>query len=119
MRVRLPIGQPYQALLVSEQALATDQGQKYLYVVGKGNVAEYRRITVGRLHDGLRVVTGKLSPGEMVVVSGLQRIHDKSPVDPKPVPMPVPWASAASIDKSKTGADSEQKPAAEAKATGK
>ena len=119
VRVRLPIGQPYQALLVSEQALATDQGQKYLYVVGKGNVAEYRRITVGRLHDGLRVVTGKLSPGEMVVVSGLQRIHDKSPVDPKPVPMPVPSASAASIDKSKTGSGTEQKPAGLDKPTGK
>ena len=37
VRVRLPIGQPYRALLVPEQALGTDQGQKFVYVVDDQN----------------------------------------------------------------------------------
>ena len=57
VRVRLPIGQPYQALLVSEEALGTDQGQKFVYVVDKENKAQYRRVQVGKLQNGRRVVT--------------------------------------------------------------
>ena len=65
MRVRLPVGTPHKALLVAEQALGTDQGRKFLYVVKPGkdkdgkavpNAAEYRPVNVGALHDGLRVV---------------------------------------------------------------
>ena len=39
VRVRLPIGEPYRALLVAEEALGTDQGQKYVYVVDDDNKA--------------------------------------------------------------------------------
>ena len=54
MRVRLPVGNPHKSLLVAEQALGTDQGRKFLYVVKPGkdkdgkdvpNVAEYRPVT--------------------------------------------------------------------------
>jgi RND family efflux transporter MFP subunit len=85
VRVRLPIGIPHRAILVSEQALGTDQGQKFVYVVEKmaakvidgksvpvGEVA-YRRVKVGRLHDGLRVISEGLKADERVIVSGLQR----------------------------------------------
>ena len=63
MRVRLPVGTPHKALLVAEQALGTDQGRKFLYVVKPGkdkdgkpvpNTAEYRPVSVGALHDGLQ-----------------------------------------------------------------
>jgi RND family efflux transporter MFP subunit len=91
-RIRLPIGTPHKALLVAEQALARDQGQKYLYVVNDSNHVEYREVTVGRLYDGLREVTGKLAPGEKVVVTGLQRIRPGPDfmVEPEVVPMPIP-----------------------------
>ncbi len=112
VRIRLPMGAPHSALLVSEQSLARDQGQKFVYVVNqvvdekgkpvldeKGEVkyqAEYRQVKVGRLYDGLREVTDGLKPGEKVVVSGLQRIRPNMPVNPKepqiekvPVPKPV------------------------------
>jgi membrane fusion protein, multidrug efflux system len=84
VRIRLPIGAPHSALLVSEQALARDQGQKFVYVVtdvvqDEGKV-EYRQVKVGRLYDGLREVTDGLKPGEKVVVSGLQRIRPKMTV---------------------------------------
>ena len=63
MRVRLPVGTPHKSLLVAEQALGTDQGRKFLYVVKPGkdkdgkpvpNTAEYRPVSVGALHDGLQ-----------------------------------------------------------------
>ena len=56
VRVRLPIGEPYRALLVAEEALGTDQGQKFVYVIDQDNKAQYRRMEVGKLQDGRRVV---------------------------------------------------------------
>jgi RND family efflux transporter MFP subunit len=90
VRIRLPIGAPHQALLVAEQALGRDQGQKYLYVVDDYNKVEYRRVKVGRLYDGLREVTEGLSPGERVIVNGLQRVRPTVEVEPEEVKMPEP-----------------------------
>ena len=104
MRVRLPVGAPHQSLLVAEQALGTDQGRKFLYVVKPGkdkdgkavpNTAEYRPVSVGALHDGLRVVTEGLEPGEKVIVSGLQRLRPGIAVDPKPMTTPAPASPPA------------------------
>jgi RND family efflux transporter MFP subunit len=83
VRVRLPIGKPYRALLVSEQALGSDQGQKFVYVVDNDNKAQYRRVQVGKLQQGRRVIVEGLSTGERVVVSGLQRVRPGAVVEPK------------------------------------
>lgn len=96
VRIRLPIGNPYSATLVSEEALGTDQGQKFLYVVTDKNTVEYRRVRVGRLHEGLRVITEGLGPGEKVVVGGLQRVRPGVEVSPKVVEMPVVSRAPAS-----------------------
>jgi RND family efflux transporter MFP subunit len=87
VRIRLPIGEPYDAMLVSEEALGTDQGQKFVYVLGKDNKAEYREVKVGRLHGKLRVITGVLAT-DRIVVNGLQRVQKNMPVTPKDVDMP-------------------------------
>jgi len=89
VRIRLPIGNPYKAMLVSEQALNTDQGQKNLYVVDAANKVGYRRVKVGRLHVGLRIIAEGLAPNEKVIVSGLQRVRTGMEVDPKQVDMPA------------------------------
>lgn len=83
VRVRLPIGQPYSALLLREQAIGTDQGQKFVYVVTPQSKAEYRQIEVGKLHNGQRVVLKGLAAGERVVVSGLQRVRPGAEVSAK------------------------------------
>jgi RND family efflux transporter MFP subunit len=88
VRMRAPIGEPYRATLVSEEALGTDQGQKYLYVVNEKNHVEYRHVKVGSVHDGLRVISEGLTPSEKVIVSGLQRARPGGEVTPKVVPMP-------------------------------
>lgn len=116
VRVRVPLGQARPAMLVSERALGTDQGQKFLYVIadidGK-TVAEYRPVAVGSPQKGgLRVVMPEklmrtkeglrparpdefaqaedsIKPGDLVVVNGLQRVRPGSPVRTEIVPMPT------------------------------
>jgi RND family efflux transporter MFP subunit len=85
VRVRLPIGESYRAILVSEKALGTDQGQKFVYVVDAESKAQYRRVEVGKLQDSRRVVLKGLAEGERVVVSGLQRVRPGAVVQPKMV----------------------------------
>jgi multidrug efflux pump subunit AcrA (membrane-fusion protein) len=89
VRVRLPLGTPYQATLVSEQALSTDQGQKFVYVVNKAGKVDYRRVLLGRIHDGLRAVVAGLDKDDKVIVRGLQRVRPGMPVRYQLIAMPV------------------------------
>ena len=76
VRIRLPIGDPHPAVLVIDQAISSDQGLKYVYVIDVENQVQYRRITTGALQDdGLRVVTEGLNPDERIVVRGLQQVQ--------------------------------------------
>jgi multidrug efflux system membrane fusion protein len=95
VRIRLPIGQPRQAKLVIDRAIASDQGLKYVYVLGKDRKVEYRRITTGSLQeDGLRVITQGLSADDWVVVGSLQQIRPRMEVRPEQIPMPTLGRSA-------------------------
>lgn len=84
-RVRVSVGDKYQAVLVPERAIGTDQGQKYLLAVNDKNVVEYRAVTLGRLHDSLRVIREGLKPGELVIVNGIQRARPGLTVTPQRV----------------------------------
>src|SRR2546430_9680818 len=53
-RVRFPIGAPHRALLITDRAIDTDQGQKIVYAVAKDDKAVSRPVRLGALHDGLR-----------------------------------------------------------------
>ncbi len=89
-RVRVPIGEPHDALLVTERAIDTDQGQKILYVVNAKNEVMSRPIRMGALHSGLRVIESGINPGDRVIVNGLQRVRPGVVVEPKMAEMPVP-----------------------------
>lgn len=81
VRIRLPLGKPREALLVNERALGSDQGRKYLLIVGEDKKVEYRRVTVGPLQDdGLRVIESGLKPTDTVIISGLQLVRPKMEV---------------------------------------
>ncbi len=84
---RIRMGQPQagRVLLVSERAIGTDQDKKYVLVVGAGNKAEYREVTLGAAVDGQRVVRSGLKPGERVVVNGLQRVRPGALLQPQAV----------------------------------
>ncbi len=87
-RVRLPIGPPHPAVLVTDRAIDTDQGQKILYVVNNKNEVIARPIRVGLLHEGLRAIEDGVTPGERVIVNGLQTVRSGITVEPKLVGMP-------------------------------
>jgi RND family efflux transporter MFP subunit len=88
-RVRVPLGPPHQALLVSDRALDNDQGQKILYVVNGKNEVVSRPVRLGALHDGLRAIEDGLKPGERVIVNGLQLVKPGVTVEPKLASMPI------------------------------
>ncbi len=75
VRIRLPIGAEYEALMVPEQTLQTDQDQRFAYVVDADNKVVYRQVKVGRMHDGMRVVEGGIQKGEAVIITGIQRVR--------------------------------------------
>ena len=75
------------ALLVNERAVGTDQDKRYVIVVGAGNQAEWRPVTLGASVNGLRVVTSGLKGGERIVVGGVQRVRPGSVLAPKDVAM--------------------------------
>jgi RND family efflux transporter MFP subunit len=75
IRVRLPIGEPHQALVIPESAINTDQGRKFVWVVNDKKQATYTSIDVGSPYPGeRRVVESGLNTGDRVIVSGLQRV---------------------------------------------
>jgi RND family efflux transporter MFP subunit len=74
-RVRVPVGAPAPTLLISERAVETDQGQKFVLVVGADQVASYRTVTLGETVDGKRVIKDGLKAGDRVIVNGLQRVR--------------------------------------------
>ncbi len=88
-RVRLLNGQTHGALLVTDRAIDTDQGQKIVYVVNDKNEVVSRPISVGALHDGLRVIEEGVQPGERVIVNGLLQVRPGITVEPKLVDMPI------------------------------
>lgn len=69
-------------LLIDDTAVGSDQDKKYVMVVGVDKRAVYRRIELGPMVDGLRVVRSGLSANEQIVVSGLQRIRPNDLVTP-------------------------------------
>jgi len=91
VRVKLPISQPHQALLVIDQAITSIQGRKNLYVLDADNKVQELPVTIGQLQsDGLRVVQGKgLDDQTRVVVSKLLQVRPKMQIQPVLQPMPT------------------------------
>jgi RND family efflux transporter MFP subunit len=86
-RVQLLGGNEYSAILIEDRAVNTDQSQKYVFVLGPNNVIEYRRVKLGRVIDGLRVVREGLKSGDVIVVNGAQRVHPGITVNPQKIQM--------------------------------
>lgn len=86
-RVQLLGSSEYTAILIDDSAVNTDQNQKYVFVLGAGNQVEYRRVQLGRIIDGLRIVRDGLKSGETIIVSGAQRVHPGVTVTPQKVSM--------------------------------
>ena len=82
-RVRVPVDTRADMLLVTERAVAQDQGGNYLLVVNSENMVEQRSITTGPRIDGLVVIEEGLQKEDRVVVKGVQRARPGSAVTPE------------------------------------
>jgi len=94
-RLRLPGSGQYRAILVPDEAIGSDQSQKFVYLVDGESKAQYRTVKIGPLVDGLRVVREGVGPEDRVVVAGLQRVRPGLKVDAQEDPMPSPPAADA------------------------
>ena len=74
-RVRLAGSAAKAATLIQDQAVGTDQDRKFVLVLKRDSTVEYRAVSLGRMSDGLRVVSSGLAPGENVVINGLLRVR--------------------------------------------
>ena len=90
VRLRFPGGRPYTAVLVPQESIGTDQGQKFVYIVKPDGTADSRRVEPGALQDdGWQAVKGQIRAGENVIVEGLMKARPGEKVTPQP------WSGAA------------------------
>lgn len=83
-RVRVPASVPYDALLVPDVAIGSEQVRKFVMVVGQDNTATQKYVTLGQVvSGGLRVIKDGLSADDSVVVNGLARIRPGIKVAPQ------------------------------------
>ena len=81
-RVRLIGSAPYEALLVPDTAVATDQSRKIVFVVKEDDTVDARAVVLGPLDDGLRVIREGLKAEDRVIVEGIQRARVGAKVSP-------------------------------------
>ncbi len=104
VRVRIPGQTQKDAVLVSEEAIGTDLGGKFVLIVGEDKIVEQRHVELGTLMNGLRVIKKGLAADEQYIIKGIQRARPGLPVDPQEGETPAPSEPAP-----------EEKPEAESK----
>jgi len=82
VRVRVPY-ERQNALLVPEAALGSDQSGRYVLTIGKDNVVEQRKVTIGPRVGDLRVIETGLKPDDQVVIDGILRAIPGEKVNPQ------------------------------------
>ena len=92
-RVRIPGSEPYQAILIPDSAIVTDQSRKIVLTVGADGKVVPKIIRPGPFNDelGLRIVREGLDPADQIVINGLMRARpgaQVTPVSGKIEPMP-------------------------------
>ncbi|MEM9597527.1 MAG: efflux RND transporter periplasmic adaptor subunit [Acidobacteriota bacterium] len=93
-KARMRIGGPSRALLIPDEAIQRDQAQRFVYLLGDGDVAKRRSVEIGPRAYGLRVVRSGLEAADRVLVAGLARVRPDGPV----VPISVDLADRAQPD---------------------
>ena len=75
---------PYPALLIPDEAIATDQSRRIVFVVDDKNTVQARLIRIAQRVKGLRVVREGLSATDRIVINGIQRVRPGMEVSPQP-----------------------------------
>jgi membrane fusion protein, multidrug efflux system len=97
-RVRVPGSPSYNALLVPDAAIGTEQTRKFVLVIGADDVVAMKYVTLGQVFNGQRVIKTGLQEDDRVVVNGLMRARSGQKVSPQTEPPPTPVAGAAQVN---------------------
>ena len=89
-RVQILGGDIAKAVLVADRAIGTRQNERYVYVIDKDGKVESRTVELGRLIDGMRLITSGLDGEEWIIVDGLLRVQPGDKVETKKEDMPTP-----------------------------
>jgi RND family efflux transporter MFP subunit len=95
-RLQLPGSTQYKAMMLPDEAIGSDQTQRFAFVVDDQNTVEYRKVELGPIIDGLRVIRDGLKPEDWVIVNGVQRVRAGATVDPQRQPTPQDQALSTS-----------------------
>jgi RND family efflux transporter MFP subunit len=83
-RVRVPGSASYEALLVPDAAIGTEQARRFVVVIDEQDTARIKYVTLGQLTpDNLRVIKEGIGPDDRVVVSGLMQARPGQKVRPE------------------------------------
>lgn len=100
VQVRVVLSTEAEALAVPEGAVQLGQAGTFVYVVGRDDTAEVRRITVDRTIDGSSVVSKGLAVGDRVVIEGQLRLYPGAPLELDKTAERTPVPAAAATPKS-------------------
>jgi hypothetical protein len=81
VRVLVSSDKPYEAILVPERAIGTDQSDKFVYVVDEKNIAQRRNVVLGTKHGRLRAIKEGVGPNDRVIISGALLVRPGDPVE--------------------------------------
>jgi multidrug efflux system membrane fusion protein len=82
-RIKLVGSGRYRAALVQDRAVGTDQDKKFVLVLKPDTTVEYRSVQLGRVVDGLRVITSGVGDKDRIVINGMQRVRPGMKVTPQ------------------------------------
>lgn len=88
-RVQVPASAPYEALLVPDVAVGSEQVRKFVLVVNNDGVAQQKYVTLGHLSGDLRVIKDGLAAGDRVIVNGMARVRGGQKVNAQPQQPPA------------------------------
>jgi RND family efflux transporter MFP subunit len=77
-RIRLPIDQPRDRLLVADRSIISDQGEQFVLIVNKDDKIEKRKVDAGWLDPqdkSMRVIDKGIAGDDWIVVQGRQRVR--------------------------------------------
>ncbi len=83
VRMRIPVGEASEALLVPERAIGTDQSGDYVLTVGSDNTVAQKQVQTGTSEGGYRVIEGAVLASDRVIVDGLLRARPGEEVVPE------------------------------------
>jgi len=89
-RIQVPGSPPYQALLVPDVAIATEQARKFVYALDATDTARQKYVTLGGLREGLRIIKDGLAADDRVIVDGLATMRPGTKVKPQETPPTAP-----------------------------